>query len=70
MIGLRNVAPGDVCQLASGGPVMTASHWNHKSKDYIVCEWFVGDKRYQEVFGVLALRRVEDQESTGESSHA
>jgi uncharacterized protein YodC (DUF2158 family) len=57
--GFANVVPGDICVLASGGPVMTATSYTDKENDFMYCSWFEHGKLRRETFAVAALRRAE-----------
>lgn len=47
-------ADGVVVQLNSGGPVMTVSHYDEESEQYL-CEWFVKDEIKRAHFNEASL---------------
>ena len=63
----EEIKPGDVIQLKSGGPLMTASSVGeaHMTGDMTVwCEWFDDKKQAQKgTFSLIAVKKVEPLES-------
>lgn len=53
---------GDVVQLKSGGPIMTVNFYqsNYASKGPVVCDFFVGTEKKQEVFDEELLKFAEN----------
>ena len=57
----KKIEKGDVIQLKSGGPEMTAVSDAYKSGDdwYVRCTWFEGAKRHSDNFIVESLVHTE-----------
>lgn len=52
----ETIKPGDLVELKSGGPVMTASQVHN---EIARCEWFISNERKWGDFRVVALRKVD-----------
>lgn len=60
-----SIRSGDIVQLRSGGPKMTAGRkWDWNTR--VVCYWFKGNEEYAESFPVAALRKVDDERKDGQ----
>ncbi|MFQ6540037.1 MULTISPECIES: YodC family protein [Aphanothece] len=54
----RELKPGDVVELRSGGPKMTIV--GEGTYGGFVCQWFIGNKIQQAEFMLVALKRAEE----------
>ncbi len=69
---LKNVKPGDLVQVISGGPIMTVEKAGTSAtfgEDFVSCVWFekVGNKQVaqKETFAPAVLEKVERPRASG-----